>query len=585
MLGSLRFRTAAAYILLIVVAFAALGLYVSARVEDDFRQNIEGDLASQSQMVGNLVGPLIESGGPADDFDRLAKQLGAGTDTRITIIASDGIVLGDSQADPAAMENHLDRPEVQEAVRSGQGKSERRSDTLGIDFTYVATAVAADGKAAIVRVARPTEAINDSLSEITRTVLAAVLITALVAALLGFAIGGTVLRPLGRLARAARSIAAGNLSERVRPRPSGEVGDVADAFNQMAKSLEEIVGAISQERTRLVAVLDSSADAVLALDSEGRITLTNQAAERILGRSQQEMIGNPFVWVMPDDQVVQALRVCREEGSQKTCLVERPNRQCLQVTIAPIIGGGEWTALAVFHDVTEARRVEQTRRDFVANVSHELRTPLASIKSVIETLSSGALDDRAAAQDFLSRADAEVDRLVQIVEELLELSRLESGQAPLAEEPVNMGEVLSRAVERLRPQADKKKLNLTLDVAADLPAIMGDADRLERAALNLLHNAIKFTDGGGSISVSAAPGDDVVTVEVSDSGVGIAAEDLPRIFERFYKADRARGSGGGTGLGLAVVKHVVEAHGGAVSVESLEGHGSTFRFSLPVASP
>jgi two-component system phosphate regulon sensor histidine kinase PhoR len=281
---------------------------------------------------------------------------------------------------------------------------------------------------------------------------------------------------------------------------------------------------------------------------------------------------------------VQALRACREEGSQKTCLIERPNRQYLQATITPIAGGGEWTALAVFHDITEARRVEQTRRDFVANVSHELRTPLASIKSVIETLSSGALDDRAAAQDFLSRADAEVDRLVQIVEELLELSRLESGQAPLAKESVDMGDALSRAVERLRPQADKKKLNLTLEQALDLPPVIGDADRLERVALNLIHNAIKFTPDGGSISVSAALGDDAVRVEVSDSGVGIAAEDLPRIFERFYKADRARGSGGGTGLGLAVVKHIVEAHGGAVSVESREGHGSTFRLSLPIAS-
>ena len=390
MFNSLRFRIAVGYILLIVVAFAALGLYISARVEGDFRENIEADLASQSRMVGNLALPLIESEAPANDLDRLAKQIGAGIDTRVTIIAPDGVVLGDSEADPAAMENHLDRPEVREAIRSGTGESARHSDTLGVDLTYVASAVTVDGDVAVVvRVARPTEAINDSIAEIRRTVLVAVLITASVAALLSFAIGGTIMRPLGNLTRAARSIAAGNLGERVRPRPSGEVGDVADAFNQMAQSLEELVGAIYQERSRLVAVLNSSADAVVAVDAEGRIKLTNQAAERLFGRSQQEMIGNPFVWTMPDDQVVQALRACREEGSQGTCLIERPNRQYLQATIAPIVGGGEWTALAVFHDVTEARRVEQTRRDFVANVSHELRTPLASIKSVIDTLSSG----------------------------------------------------------------------------------------------------------------------------------------------------------------------------------------------------
>lgn len=585
MFNSLRFRIAVGYILLIVVAFAALGLYISASVDGDFRENIEADLAAQSQMVANLAQPLADSEAPSGDFDRLAKQVGAGTDIRITIIAPDGVVLGDSEADPATMENHLNRPEVREAIRSGTGESARHSDTLGVDLTYVARAVTVDGDvAAVVRMARPTEAINDSVAEIRRTVLVAVLITALVAALLSFVIGGTIMRPLGNLTRAARSIAAGNLGERVRPRPSGEVGDVADAFNQMGQSLEELVGAISQERTRLVAVLNSSADAVVAVDADGRIKLTNRAAERLFARSRDEMIGNPFVWIMPDDQVIQALRACREERSQKTCLVERPNRQYLQATIAPIVGGGEWTALAVFHDVTEARRVEQTRRDFVANVSHELRTPLAAIKSVIETLSSGAWEDRTVAHDFLSKADAEVDRLTQIVEELLELSRLESGQVPLAKEPVDMGDVVSRAVERLRPQAEKKKLDLTLNVATDLPSVLGDADRLERVALNLVHNAIKFTPDGGSISVSATLSDGAVSVEVSDSGVGIAAEDLPRVFERFYKADRARGSGGGTGLGLAVVKHIVEAHGGAVSVESQEGKGSKFHFSLQVES-
>ena len=586
MLGSLRFRIAIAYVLLIVVAFAALGLYLLARVEHDSRENIEADLASQARMAGNLVLPLIGEEPPPADFDRLAKQLGAGADTRITIIAPDGTVLGDSGADPATMENHLDRPEVRGAIRSGQGESSRHSDTLGVDFTYVATAITVDnGVVGIVRVARPTEAVNASLSSITRTTLIAVLITAAAAALLSLAIGSTIMRPLGRLTRAARSIAAGNLSERVRPRPSGEVGDVADAFNQMAQSLEELVGTVSEARNRLLAVLNSSSDAVVAVDEKARVALANRAAELLLGRQEEEMIGNPFVWAMPDDQVVQALRTSRDAKRREIRTIQRPDGRALQVSTAPIVGGGEWVALVVFHDITEAGRLEQTRRDFVANVSHELRTPLASIKSVIETLQSGALNEEAVAQDFLSRADAEVDRMVQIVEELLELSRLESGQVPLAKEPVDMGSVLSRAVERLRPQAEKKGLSLTLEQAPDLPPVIGDADRLERVALNLIHNAIKFTPDGGSVGVSATLAEAAIKVEVSDSGTGIAAEDLPRIFERFYKADRARGSGsGGTGLGLAVVKHIVEAHGGTVSVESQEGHGSTFRLSLPTTS-
>ena len=498
MLGSLRFRTAAAYVLLIVAAFAALGLYVLGKAEDDFRHNIEADLASQSQMVENLVRPLLDEGAQPATFDQLAKQLGAQTDTRITVIAPDGTVLGDSEADPATMDNHLNRPEVQEAIRSGQGKSARRSSTLGTEFTYVATRITADdGLVGVVRVARPTSAVNASLSDITRSVLIAVVVTAVAAAALSLAIGSTIMRPLGRLTRAARSIEAGNLSERVSPRPSGEVGELADAFNHMAESVQDLIAAASQERNRLVAALNSIIDALLAVNAEGRITFVNVAAERLFLRSQEELVGNPFVWIMPDEQVIEALRASREEGRRETRLIERPSRYYLQVITTPIISGGEWTALVVFHDLTDVKRVEQVRRDFVANVSHELRTPLASIKSVIETLQSGALEDREVAQDFLSRADAEVDRLVQLVEELLELSRIESGEVPLARQPVEMAAVLAKAVERLRPQAEKQGLNLTLEVAPNLPPIIGDAERLERVAVNLMHNAIKFTPAGG----------------------------------------------------------------------------------------
>jgi two-component system phosphate regulon sensor histidine kinase PhoR len=589
MLRSLRLRTAATYVLLIVVAFAALGLYVLHKVAGDFRENIEADLASQAQMVENLVRPLVEEGAPPAAFDQLAKELGTQTDTRITIIAPDGVVLGDSQADPATMENHLSRPEVQEAIRTGQGQSDRHSSTLGTDFTYVATSIAADGGVVgIVRVARPTAAVDASLSEITRSLLVAVVATAAAAAALSLLIGSAITRPLSRLAKVARSIAAGNLSERVSPRPPGELGDLGDAFNQMATSLERLIDSASQERNRLIAALNSSIDAVVGVDGQGHIIFANAAAERLFSRSQADLLGTPFGWAMPDEQATEALRASRQNSSRETRLIDRSDRRHLQVIIAPIVGGGEWTTLVVFHDLTDVKRVEQVRRDFVANVSHELRTPLASIKSVIETLQSGALDDRAAAQDFLSRADAEVDRLVQIVEELLELSRVESERVPLAREPVRMGDVLAEAVERLRPQAEKEGLTLTLDVPPDLPLVVGDAERLEQAAVNLLHNAIKFTPGGGSVRVWAHRADGAVTVSVSDTGIGIAPEDLPRVFERFYKADRARTRaaarpGGGTGLGLAVVKHTVEAHGGTVSVESDLGRGSTFSFSIPVA--
>jgi two-component system phosphate regulon sensor histidine kinase PhoR len=583
MLGSLRFRTAAAYVLLIVAAFAALGVYILQKVEDDFRDSIRADLASQAQMVKNVVAPLIAEDAPAAELDALAKDLGAHNDTNATIIGGDGSVLADSDVDPAAMENQLSEPEVAEALRSGQGDSDRRSEPLGGDYTYVATRITeGDSVVAVVRVGRPSDTVNAALTDITRSIFIAVAIAAVAGAAVSLTLGTAVLRPLAGLARTARAMAGGDLSARVDPRPSGEVGEVADAFNQMALTLEELMAAASDERRRLTAALNSSTDAVLAVNAEGRIAFANQAAQRLFSRTLKELLGNPFVWVMPDEPLVDALRASREEGGRETRIVERPNRQFLQVTTTPIIGGGEWSALVVAHDLSEIKRVEQVRRDFVANVSHELRTPLASIKSVIETLQGGALDDEATAQDFLARADAEVDRLVLMVEELLELSRIESGEVPLAREPVEMAAVVSQAAERMRPQAERQGIELSLDLPPDLPRVTGDADRLERAAVNLIQNAIKFTPGGGSIRISAAALDGAVEVAVRDTGAGIPPEDLPRVFERFYKADRSRG-GRGSGLGLAVVKHTVEAHGGRVVAESELGRGSTFRFTVPVS--
>ena len=394
-------------------------------------------------------------------------------------------------------------------------------------------------------------------------------------------LSGSIVSPIRLITRAARGIAAGELRERIGPRPAGEIGDLADAFNQMAQSIEGLIAAASQDRSRMLAALNSSADAVVALNERDAVAFANAAAEQLLFRSRQEMIGNPFVWTIPDAQALEALRSSREQGQPRSLVVERPNRRFLQVIITPIVDGGEWASLVVFHDISEVRRAEQVRRDFVANVSHELRTPLAALKSVIETLHAGAVDDPATARDFLSRADAELDRLVQMVEELLQLSRIESGDIPLALQEVTIGEVLSTAVHRMKPQADKQGLRISVEASTRVPPVTADRVLLERAILNLLHNSVKFTPPGGSIDVSACSSDGIVTVEVRDTGEGIDPADLPRVFERFYKADRARRAGG-TGLGLAIVKHTAEAHGGSVKAESEPGRGSTFSLSIPV---
>jgi two-component system phosphate regulon sensor histidine kinase PhoR len=322
-------------------------------------------------------------------------------------------------------------------------------------------------------------------------------------------------------------------------------------------------------------------DAVLALDSNGDVVLANDAAVALLSTGGGGLIGRAFGWALPNETAIAALRTVRQTGVSQSHMIELSERRHMRLDVAPISGGGDWKTLVSLTDLTDLYRTDQVRRDFVANVSHELRTPLASIKAVIETLEFGGLNDETAARDFLSRANDEVDRLVQLVEELLELSRIESG-VPLATEPIDIGRVISRAAERVRPQAERRNLRLDVDIEEALPAVQGDADRLERVAVNLIQNAINFTSEGGAVSVRAARRDGSVAVSVTDTGLGISTEDQPRVFERFYKVDRARGASG-TGLGLAIVKHTVEAHGGTVDVESELGRGSTFTFILPAA--
>lgn len=399
--------------------------------------------------------------------------------------------------------------------------------------------------------------------------------------LAGFTAGHLLARRLRFLAQAASALGAGDFRARAPESPADEIGAVGAVFNAMAARVRARMASAAEESSRLQAALNSSLDAVAALSPEGRVVFANSALEQLFGRAAGSIIGNPLVWLLPDQEVLDSVRASREQGTRNIRVIERPGRQFLQVTSTPISGGGEWAVLVVFHDLTDVKRLEETRRDFVANVSHELRTPLAGLKSVVEVLADGGMADPAVAEDFLRRADAEVDRLVQLVEELLELSRIESGEVPLAARPTDIGRLLGDAVERLRPHAARKLQSLELDVPAGNHMLDIDPGRMERAVVNLVQNAIKFTPEGGRIRVSTATAEDAFLIEVSDTGSGIAPEALPRIFERFYKADHSRASGG-SGLGLALVKHAVESHGGRVEVASRLGEGSTFTIRLPM---
>jgi two-component system phosphate regulon sensor histidine kinase PhoR len=412
------------------------------------------------------------------------------------------------------------------------------------------------------------------------TLAGILLLVVLVLAVLGLL--GWILvqrRRLGRYAGLVRSSGEERL-------PAGELpGDVrgleelSNAVRTLAITCQMQAAGLDAERARLAAVLEQMTDGVLIADALGRIQFANPAAGRLFDEPQPA--GRTVAEVLRQHQLVETWQRCQREGEAREETVElAPNRKFLQLVVLPDRQTGG--TLLLVQDLTRLRRLETVRRDFISNVSHELRTPLASLKALTETLRDGALEDPPAARRFLTRIETEVDALTQMAQELLELARIESGQVPLERRALAPGELIASSAERMRAQAERAGLALHVHVPDGLPEVLADRPRLEQVLVNLIHNAIKFTPPGGSLTLSAEREGDIVRFSVEDTGTGIPADDLPRIFERFYKADRAR-SGGGTGLGLSISRHLVESHGGRIWAESREGDGSTFHFTLPIA--
>jgi len=583
-LHRIRWRIALPYVVLILVTMAALAVYLSGLLRSAYLDQLQVRLGHESLLLADAMGPAFRRQGPpeayTDTIQHYAQLLGA----RVTVIAADGTVLADTEESPGRMDNHLYRPEVQRALAVGQGSAIRYSDTVGYDMMYLATLVTVDGQPkGIVRVALSMREIGTHIARLHSTILVATIVAAALALLLSVGIAERAGRPVRWLTETVQRMAAGDLNARLVPTTHDEVGTLTAAFNGMADHLRETITSLDQERGRLATVLEHMADGALIVDGQERVRLVNPAALRLLDTTAERALGRTLAEVVRHHQIIGVWRSCHEVGEEQVDLVEVVRQGLfLQVVATPLSGREPQGCLLILQDLTRVRRLETVRRDFISNISHELRTPLASVKALTETLRDGALEDRPAAQRFLERMEIEVDAMTQMVEELLELSRIESGRVPLHLESTAVAAAVLPSVDRLRPQADRAALQLSVVLPSDLPPVLADVERIQQVLANLLHNAIKFTPAGGVVTVSASATDDEVIFSVRDTGVGIPAEVLPRIFERFFKADRSR-SGGGTGLGLSIAKHVVQAHGGRIWAESVEGEGSTFYFALPTA--
>jgi len=578
---SIRWRIGIVFAVLIIACISGLGAYLSHLTRGDHLDTLRAQLTDQARLIGDLSAPYF-AGNQTESLEALAQRLGEQIGARITIIDKDGVVLGDSEEDPATMDNHANRPEIIEALSKGTGSSIRYSATLGYNMMYVAVPITSNGGVVgVARVALSLTQIDKSLQHLNNVIIFGAVIAAIIAILLAFQMLKITTEPVKKLTQLSKKMAQGELDQEIQITSRDEVGELARAFNQMAARLKEMVALITNERDRMATILSNIDDAILMVDGDSKITTMNRAAENIFQISEKKALGHTFIEIVRDHELNELLQHCRSTGKQQTGAVEiKLKKQFLAAIATPLPGDGG--CLVHIQDLTELRRLEMIRQDFISNISHELRTPIASVKALAETLNEGAIEDPSVAKDFLSRINVEVDKLAQMVQELGELSRIESGEAPLNKRRINMADVIGHAVDRLRAQADRAELKLDIDIPPTLPEVMSDEARVEQVLVNIIHNAIKFTPSGGKINISAKARDNDILVSVSDTGVGIPADDLPRIFERFYKADKSR-SGGGTGLGLAIAKHIVEAHGGRIWAESVEGRGSTFNFTLPLA--
>lgn len=595
-------RIALSYALLVLIAGGILALLLGGEAEGREEAALRARLSDQARAVAYNVAPLFAASAPITATSQLAHDMARLFGTRVTLIRLDGTVVGDSDeavADLPRLENHARRPEVVQALAHPgvPGTDSRLSATVNRRLLYVAVAVTDPQDASrvlgVARVAYPLPSVEQARDALWRNLLIAALLVSVPAALLGVLLARSIVGPLTALREVAHRFGKGDLAARAE-HTGGEIGDLSREFNAMADQLSSTIQQRTSERNQMAAVLSYMHDGILITDARGHIQGINAAACQLFETAPDKAAGRSLIEVTHSHELHQALRSVLSDPSGRQRLEVEVGKRKLAGVVTAVPGeggagaGAGPTGLVVLQDVTELARLERARRDFVANIGHELRTPLASIKLLVETLTHSVRDDPEATQDFLRRIDVEVDGLTQMVRELLELSRIESGQVPLELRAVDILELMERAAGRLRAQAERVGITLDVEASPSLPHAYVDPERVEQVLVNLLHNAIKFNHPGGRVKLRAeADSEAWLRVSVEDTGAGIPPDDLSRIFERFYKVDKARTSGrerereGGTGLGLAIAKHIVQAHGGHIWAESKYGEGSTFYFTLP----
>lgn len=591
MLLSFRARLTTIIISMVALSVIASGLLMLKTFEENHINVLEDTLEREMRLIAAQMDWVAGSNEELIDYyTERAIKLQELTDTRVTIIKSDGTVLADSNYNPREMDNHGHREEIIGALEQGLGKSTRSSDTLHQNMLYVAIPVTntASNETYVLRLAISLAEVEQSISSLTVVLVVGLLILFVVAALISYRIALGLTKPLEKITQVAKRIKNMDYRARVEVKKNDEIGELGNAINAMADSLQIQMTRIRENENHLQSVLSNMINGVVMMDSQGSILIMNDRAEQILGISASKLIGRHYREIKQQYELSQLIM----EGFETRKHIHEeitfyyPEERLLELNLVPIYQthGTEFSGiLLVLQDVSAIRRLERMRSEFVANVSHELKTPIAAVKGFAETLLGGAVKDEETAKAFLEIIYDESERLNRLIGDILELSKIESRRVPLILSPVNIAQFMVNTIAILEVSAHRKHINVNLSAPEEL-YMEADEDRLRQIFVNLLSNAISYTPEGGKVEVRISLTEqEQVRIEISDTGIGIPEKDLPRIFERFYRVDKARSrSSGGTGLGLSIVKHLVELHKGTITVQSVVGKGTTFILELPI---
>ncbi len=582
-------KFAFAFLALLASVLLAVGFFAQRAFRDDYERAGFEQLTAIARIA--QAGPpqwTPAHPGQPEDFAPLREWVGqiAASGVRVTVITADGRVLADSQSDPQTMENHATRPEVVEAMAKGDGRSIRHSVTINRDLLYYAVRQnTAAGPPIVLRFALPLETVDETLSSFRRRLWLASFFILLIAGGISLLFSRSFTGRVERLKDFSRRVAEGDFRPLAREGSGDAIEALGISLNRTAARLDRTIQTLTEERNLSSAILGSMVEGVAVVNGSERLVFANPGFAEILSLDVPPTSGSALVEVVRQTELLEAVRqVLRGEPRVQSEIVTGTLRQHhFAITVAAVRAGDTTGAVVVLHDITELRRLERVRRDFVANVSHEFRTPLTAIQGFAETLLAGAIDDPQNRTRFLEIILEHSRRLARLTEDLLMLSKMDAERLELEIRRLSVSQLIESCLETAQRRAAEKDLRISVNTPQRLPDIAGDRRRLAEVLQNLLDNAIQYTLPGGQIMLSAEAGEEEVVLTVSDTGIGIPQADQPRIFERFYRVDVARSrEAGGTGLGLAIAKHLVEVHGGRLWVDSEVGQGSQFHFSVPL---